>query len=61
MNVAELITELSKLPPDLMVVHSTGTMQDREEVEGVRLGQQGETAWTARTDMRTGGDWVQVL
>lgn len=37
MNVRELIEELQKHDPELTVVHSTGMMQDREEVTGASL------------------------
>lgn len=35
MNVRELIAELQKHDPETTVVHSTGLMQDLEEVTGV--------------------------
>jgi len=35
MNVQDLIAELQKHDPNLTVVHSTGPMQDLEEVTGL--------------------------
>lgn len=61
MNVAELIAELSKLPPDLLVVHSTGTMQDREEVRDVQHGESEQTAWTTNLDRLSDGQWIEIV
>jgi hypothetical protein len=62
MNVKELITELEKMDPDLLVVHSTGLMQDHEEVIEVFVAKDKgyTTAWTKDTKMLKGGDWIII-
>lgn len=60
MTVRELITLLGDLPPDLMVVHSTGMMQDREEITGYAFPEPAQIAWTSNINMIHDG-WVELI